>query len=128
MGLYLYRIRPGKVFEASVIGIILLLAAVFIGHLIPGSFLDPFFNLSRDSLILSLIIYGFIASVLPVWLLLAPRDYLSTYMKIGTIFFLAVGVIFIAPSIQMPAVTKFAEGGGPIIPGKIFPSKTRMVM
>jgi carbon starvation protein len=121
MGIYLYRIRPGKVAEGSFIGVFLLLIAVFMGHFIPGSLLEPFFNLSRNSLILSLIIYGFIASVLPVWLLLAPRDYLSTYMKIGTMFLLAVGVIFIAPSIQMPAVTRFADGGGPIIPGRLFP-------
>jgi carbon starvation protein len=121
MGVYLYRLRPGKVAEVSAIGVTLLLIAVFSGHYIPGSFLDPFFNLSRDSLVLSITLYGFIASVLPVWLLLAPRDYLSTYMKIGTIFFLALGVLFIAPHLQMPAVTRFAEGGGPIIPGKLFP-------
>ncbi len=121
MGIYLYRIRPGKLGEVSVIGVTLLLVAVFTGHYIPGSFLDPFFNLSRNNLILSIVIYGFIASVLPVWMLLAPRDYLSTYMKIGTIFLLAFGVIIIAPKIQMPAVTRFAEGGGPIIPGTLFP-------
>jgi len=121
MGIYLYRIRPGKVAEMSVMGIILLLFAVFSGHYIPGSFLDPFFNLSKNSLVLSIAAYGFIASVLPVWLLLAPRDYLSTYMKIGTILLLALGVIVIAPNVQMPAVTRFAEGGGPIIPGKLFP-------
>ncbi len=121
MGMYLYRIRPGKVAEMSTIGVVLLLFAVFSGHYVPGSFLDPFFNLSRNSLVLSIAIYGFIASVLPVWLLLAPRDYLSTYMKIGTILLLALGVIVIAPNIQMPAVTRFAGGGGPIIPGKLFP-------
>ncbi|MEW6417743.1 MAG: carbon starvation CstA family protein [Nitrospirota bacterium] len=121
MGIYLYRIRPGKLGEVSVIGVTLLLIAVFTGHYIPNSFLDPFFNLSRNNLILSIVIYGFIASVLPVWMLLAPRDYLSTYMKIGTIFLLAFGVIVIAPNIQMPAVTRFAEGGGPIIPGTLFP-------
>lgn len=121
MGIYLYRLRPGKVGEVSVIGVTLLLVAVFTGHYIPNSFLDPFFNLSRNNLILSIVIYGFIASVLPVWMLLAPRDYLSTYMKIGTIFLLAFGVIVIAPNIQMPAVTRFAEGGGPVIPGTLFP-------
>jgi len=121
MGIYLYRLRPGKVVDVSIIGVTLLLIAVITGHYIPGSFLDPFFNLSRNSLILSIVIYGFIASVLPVWMLLAPRDYLSTYMKIGTIFLLAFGVIIMAPNIQMPAVTRFAEGGGPIIPGKLFP-------
>jgi len=121
MGIYLYRIRPGKVGEVSLIGGVLLLVAVFTGRYIPGSFLDPFFNLSRNSLVFSIVVYGFIASTLPVWLLLAPRDYLSTYMKIGTILLLAIGVIVIAPTIQMPAVTRFAEGGGPIIPGKLFP-------
>lgn len=121
MGIYLYRLRPGKVAEVSIIGVMFLLIAVFTGHYVPGSFLDPFFNLSRNSLVLSIAVYGFIASALPVWLLLAPRDYLSTYMKIGTIFLLAVGVIAIAPSIQMPPVTRFAHGGGPIIPGSLFP-------
>jgi len=121
MGLYLYRIRPGRIFEMSAVGVMLLLIAVFSGHFIPGSFLDPFFNLSKNSLVFSIAVYGFIASVLPVWLLLCPRDYLSTYMKIGTIFLLAIGVVMIAPTIQMPAVTRFAAGGGPIIPGKLFP-------
>ena len=121
MGMYLYRIRPGKVAEVSAIGVTLLVIAVLSGHSIPGSFLDPVFNLSKNGLIVSIMVYGFIASVLPVWMLLCPRDYLSTYMKIGTIFLLAVGVIAIAPNIQMPAVTRFAGGGGPIIPGTLFP-------
>lgn len=121
MGMYLYRLRPGKLVEVSVIGILLLVLAVFSGNYIPGSFLDPLFNLPRNALILSIVIYGFIASVLPVWMLLAPRDYLSTYMKIGTIFLLATGVMIMAPTLQMPAVTKFAQGGGPIIPGSLFP-------
>jgi len=121
MGTYLYRIRPGKVAEVSVIGVMLLLIAVFTGHYIPGSPFDPLFNLSRNSLVLAIAIYGFIASVLPVWMLLAPRDYLSTYMKIGTMLLLALGVIVIAPNIQMPSITRFADGGGPIIPGKLFP-------
>ncbi|MBI5376369.1 MAG: carbon starvation protein A [Candidatus Schekmanbacteria bacterium] len=121
MGIYLYRIRPGKVSEVSIIGVSLLVIAVVSGHYIPGSFLEPFFNLSRETLVISIAVYGFIASVLPVWLLLCPRDYLSTYMKIGTISLLAIGVIVIAPDIQMPAVTRFVDGGGPIIPGKLFP-------
>ncbi|MEW6053381.1 MAG: carbon starvation CstA family protein [Nitrospirota bacterium] len=121
MGIYLYRIRPGKVGEVSVIGVILLLFAVFSGHYIPGSFLDPLFNLSRNTMVFSLAAYGFIASALPVWLLLVPRDYLSTYMKIGTMLLLAIGVMLIAPDIQMPSVTRFAQGGGPIIPGTLFP-------
>jgi carbon starvation protein len=121
MGIYLYRIRPGKIAEVSIFGVLMLLISVFAGHYVPGSLLDPFFNLPRNTLVLSIVIYGFIASVLPVWLLLAPRDYLSTYMKIGTIFLLAVGVMVIAPDIQMPPVTRFARGGGPIIPGTLFP-------
>ena len=121
MGWYLYRLRPGKVGEVSAIGFVLLLLAVFTGHTIPGSFLEPLFNLTRDQLVVWIALYGFIASVLPVWMLLCPRDYISTYMKIGTVLLLAVGVIAIAPVIQMPAVTRFANGGGPIIPGKIFP-------
>ena len=121
MGIYLYKIRPGKVKEVSLIGVILLLTAVFTGHYIPNSFLEPFFNLSKNSLVFSIALYGFIASVLPVWMLLCPRDYLSTYMKIGTVLLLAIGVMFIAPTIQMPPVTKFIEGGGPIIPGELFP-------
>ncbi len=121
MGLYLYRLRPGKVAEMTAAGVALLVFAVGTGHYIPGSFLDPYFNLSKNGLIFSIALYGFIASVLPVWMLLCPRDYLSTYMKIGTILLLAAGVIIIAPTIQMPAVTRFTDGGGPIIPGKLFP-------
>ena len=121
MGFYLYKLRHGKVGEVTVIGVTLLIAAVIGGHYIPGSVLEPAFNLNRNTLIICMALYGLIASVLPVWMLLCPRDYLSTYMKIGTVLLLAVGVIFIAPNLQMPAVTKFIAGGGPVIPGKIFP-------
>ncbi|MHB9155625.1 MAG: carbon starvation CstA family protein [Endomicrobiales bacterium] len=121
MGLYLYRLRPGKVGEMSVIGVVLLLAAVICGHFIPGSSLEPYFNLSRGNLVLSMMLYGFTASVLPVWMLLCPRDYLSTYMKIGTVALLAAGVITLAPSVQMPPVTVFIHGNGPVIPGALFP-------
>ncbi len=121
MGLYLYRIRPGRVGEVSAIGFVLLIAAVFFGHYVPGSFLAPLFDLTKGQLVISIALYGFIASVLPVWMLLCPRDYLSTYMKIGTVVLLALGVFFIAPEIQMPAVTRFTDGGGPIIPGRLFP-------
>jgi carbon starvation protein len=121
MGLYLYRLRPGKVGEVSAIGFVLLLLAVFTGRFVPGSFLEPLFNLTKDQLVLSIAAYGFIASVLPVWMLLCPRDYLSTYMKIGTVALLAVGVVFIAPVLRMPAVTPFVHGGGPVIPGSLFP-------
>ncbi|BEH09101.1 MULTISPECIES: carbon starvation CstA family protein [Geobacter] len=121
MGLYLYKIRPGRVGEVSAIGFVLLLAAVFAGHYIPGSHLEPYFNLSKHGLVVAMAAYGFVASILPVWMLLCPRDYLSTYMKIGTVLLLACGVIFMAPTLQMPPVTRFVSGGGPIIPGTLFP-------
>ncbi|MBW7957211.1 MAG: carbon starvation protein A [Deltaproteobacteria bacterium] len=121
MGIYLQKLRPGKVGEVSVIGIALLIAAVVGGSYIQGTFLEPIFNRDREFLIWSIAMYGFFASVLPIWLLLAPRDYLSTFMKIGTVIILAAGVIFLAPEIRMPAVTRFIEGGGPIIPGTVFP-------
>jgi carbon starvation protein len=121
MGMYLYKIRPGKISEVSAIGVVLLIGAVVAGHIVPGTRLEPFFNLPRNGLIAAMAAYGFVASVLPVWMLLCPRDYLSTYMKIGTVLLLALGVIFMAPVIQMPAVTQFVHGGGPIIPGKLFP-------
>ncbi|MBI5641974.1 MAG: carbon starvation protein A [Deltaproteobacteria bacterium] len=121
MGLYLYKIRPGRVAEVSVIGVALLLAAVIGGRYIPGSFLGPYFALDKTVIVIIMAAYGFVASVLPVWMLLCPRDYLSTYLKIGTVLILAAGVIFMAPEIQMPAVTKFIGGGGPVIPGSVFP-------
>lgn len=121
MGFYMRNLRPGRVGEVSAIGGILLLAAVFAGHFIPGSPLEPFFSISRNNLVVIIAVYGFVASVLPVWMLLAPRDYISTFMKIGTVFLLAAGVLFIAPEMQMPAVTRFSAGGGPIIPGTLFP-------
>ncbi len=121
MGLYLYKIRPGQVGEVTAIGVAALILAVFLGGYIPGSALEPYFNLDKNLLVLLMAIYGFVASVLPVWMLLCPRDYLSTYMKVGTVLILAVGVIFLAPDLHMPAVTKFVHGGGPIIPGTLFP-------
>ncbi|MDH4199686.1 MAG: carbon starvation protein A [Spirochaetia bacterium] len=121
MGVYLFKLRPGKVGEVSVMGVALLVAAVYFGGSIHNSSLAAFFDLDKNSLVLIIAAYGFIASVLPVWLLLAPRDYLSTYMKIGTIIMLAVGVIFLAPNLEMPAITQFVHGGGPIIPGTVFP-------
>ncbi len=121
VGLWMYRIRPGRVGEASVIGVIGVLLAVIAGSLIPHSILEPYFTLSREGIIVSIAAYGFIASVLPVWLLLCPRDYLSSYMKIGTIAALILGVFIVHPDLKMPAVTEYVNGGGPIIPGKIFP-------
>src|SRR3972149_222561 len=121
IGFYLHSFRPGKVAEVSILGVSLLLLAVIFGGRIPGSWLHPFFDLDRNILIILMAIYGFFASVLPVWMLLAPRDYLSTYLKIGTVFLLALGVMIIAPTIQMPATTAFVGCGGPVIPGALFP-------
>ena len=123
MGFWMYRWRKGKVVEATVMGIIGLLLAVVLGAPLndPDSTIGGFFHLTRNQLVLSLVVYGFAASVLPVWMLLAPRDYLSSFMKIGTIGFLVLGVIIVNPVLQMPALTEFAGGGGPIIPGPLFP-------
>ncbi len=121
MGLYMYRFRKGKIAEASIIGIVGLLFAVWLGGRIAESSLGPAFTLSRNTLILVMAAYGFIASVLPVWMLLCPRDYLSSYLKIGTIAFLIIGVIVVAPQLNMPAFTPFTAGGGPVIAGKLYP-------
>jgi carbon starvation protein len=115
------RMRPGRIGEASVIGVVLVLAAVVGGSLIPGTALGDAFTLSRNQIVIVLAVYGFLASVLPVWLLLVPRDYLSSYMKIGTIAALIIGVIVVAPDLKMPAMTEYIHGGGPIIPGSVFP-------
>ena len=121
MGLYMYRFRKGKIAEASVIGIVGLMFAVWLGGRIAESSLAETFTLSRNSLIVIMAAYGFIASVLPVWMLLCPRDYLSSYLKIGTIAFLIIGVIVVAPQLEMPALTPFTGGGGPIVSGKLYP-------
>ena len=121
MGLYMYRFRIGKIAEASMIGIVGLLFAVWLGGRIAESSLAETFTLSRNSLIVIMAAYGFIASVLPVWMLLCPRDYLSSYLKVGTIILLIVGVIVVAPNLNMPAFTPFTAGGGPVIPGKLYP-------
>ena len=121
MGLYMYRFRKGKIAEASIIGIVGLLFAVWLGGRIAESSIGPVLTLSRNTLILLMAGYGFIASVLPVWMLLCPRDYLSSYLKIGTIAFLIIGVILVHPNLNMPALTPFTAGGGPVIPGKLYP-------
>ncbi|MGE1063683.1 carbon starvation protein A [Megasphaera paucivorans] len=121
VGLYLKYLRPGKIQEATIIGVVLVLLAVFYGSEIPGSVLAPYFTFNLTQLEIMLAVYGFIASVLPVWLLLAPRDYLSTYMKIGTIAALAIGILIVAPTIRMPALTEFCAGGGPVIKGSVIP-------
>ncbi len=121
MGIHMRFIRPGKVKEATAIGIALLIFSVIRGHDILTSPYAVYFNFERQTLIYLLASYGFIAAVLPVWMLLTPRDYLSTFMKIGVILLLAAGVLIVAPDMQMPPVTRFFHGGGPIIPGAVFP-------
>jgi carbon starvation protein len=121
MGLYMYRFRKGKIREATVIGVIALIAAVVFGKWIPGSPLGPWFTLSKNEITVCIAIYGLAASILPVWLLLCPRDYLSSFMKLGTIAFLIIGVFVVHPDLKMPAFSQFVDGGGPIIPGKMFP-------
>jgi carbon starvation protein len=121
IGLYMFVWRPGRIAEGSAIGITLLFLAVIGGAFIANSPLAPFFTDSEKTLKIMLPCYGFVAAVLPVWLLLAPRDYLSTYMKIGTIMLIAVGVIVVNPRLSMPAITAYVHGGGPIIPGPVWP-------
>src|SRR2546421_12917383 len=121
MGLYMYRFRKGKIAEASIIGVIGLLAAVYLGGRVADSSFAQTFTFSRNTVIMLMAAYGFIASVLPVWMLLCPRDYLSSYLKIGTIAFLIIGVILVHPNLNMPALTPFTAGGGPVIPGKLYP-------
>src|SRR5665647_1152854 len=121
MGIWMFRIRKGKTLEATIFGVILLVAAVIAGRYIPESGIAGWFTFDHKTLTLLIAIYGFLASVLPVWILLSPRDYLSSIMKISVIALLAVGLIIVAPEIKMPAFTEFGKGGGPIIPGKLFP-------
>jgi len=122
VGLYMHGLRPGKVLEGSLIGVALLLFSV-----IGGGWIDQlpavrgYFDWNGPDLAWAVIIYGFAAAVLPVWLLLAPRDYLSTFLKLGTVFMLAIAVVFLAPEIKMPAVTRFIDGSGPIFGGTLFP-------
>jgi carbon starvation protein len=122
MGWYMRFVRPGKVVEATVWGLALLLAAVVAGRWVGDSAaLAPLFTFNARTLALMIIGYGFAASVLPVWLLLAPRDYLSAFIKIGTILALAIGIVVCLPPVQLPALTRFVDGTGPIFAGKIFP-------
>lgn len=122
MGVYGRWIRPGRIGEMSAIGFVLLMASIIYGEAIAAHPVwGPFFTLSGEQLSLALIAYGFVASVLPVWILLAPRDYLSTFLKIGTIVGLAIGILFVMPDLKMPAVTRFVDGTGPVFAGQLFP-------
>ncbi|HUQ88860.1 MAG TPA: carbon starvation protein A [Vicinamibacterales bacterium] len=123
MGFWMYVWRKGRITEATVIGVFGLLLALYLGEPISrsDSWFAALFHLSRTQIVVALGVYGFAASMLPVWLLLSPRGYLSSFTKIGTIFLLALGVIIVNPELKMPALSEFAGGGGPIIPGPLFP-------
>lgn len=121
MGLWMTKFRKGKTAEATIFGVVLLVLAVIYGRYIPDSPFASWFTFDHKSLTILLAGYGFLASVLPVWLLLAPRDYLSSIMKIAVVGMLAIGIIIVAPNLKMPAFTAFTHGGGPIIPGTLFP-------
>jgi carbon starvation protein len=121
MGVWMYKFRKHKTAEATLMGVILLALAVIFGKYIPDSSIGHWFDFSTNSLTLLLAGYGFLASVLPVWLLLSPRDYLSSIMKLGVMAMLVVGIVIVAPDLKMPAFTPFINGGGPIIPGTLFP-------
>ena len=122
VGLYMYVFRKGKVVEASLLGALATLAVTVIGNWIPGSVWEPYFSLTREQTVLAICGYGFIASVLPVWLLLCPRDYLSSFLKIGTILLLIVAVVIANPKMEAPAINQFFKnGGGPYFNGAIFP-------
>ena len=122
MGVYMRYLRPGKIAEVSIIGFVLMMLGIIYGeNIAQHPYWGQLFTLSGTQLTWALIIYGFIASVLPVWLLLAPRDYLSTFLKIGVIVGLAIGIIFAMPELKMPAITQFVDGTGPVFSGSMFP-------
>ena len=122
MGFYLYKVKPGDVVGASVIGVSLLFLALLAGPYVAANpTLARWLTLERGTIAILIPVYGFAASVLPVWMLLCPRDYLSTYLKIGTVLMLVVGIFIVHPQLEMAAVTPFVAGGGPIIPGKVYP-------
>src|SRR6266700_3589874 len=121
MGVYLRWLRPGRVREASVLGFLLVVAAIFGGQWISHSTYAGAFTFTGATLAVLIMAYGFAASALPVWLLLAPRDYLSTFVKLGTIAILSLGIIFVRPTLQMPSLTRFIDGSGPVFAGNLFP-------
>jgi carbon starvation protein len=124
MGAYMYRLRKGSeraVTEATIAGVALMIAAVILGKSVPGTILGQWLTLTERQLTFAIAVYGFVASILPVWLLLCPRDYLSSFLKIGTIALLVIGVLVVSPELKAPALSPFIHGGGPIVGGKIFP-------
>jgi carbon starvation protein len=121
VGIYLKYIRPGKIGEGTVIGMTLIILAVVFGPQIENTALGHFLTLNTRQLSVILALYGFCAAALPVWLLLLPRDYLSTYMKLGVIGALVIGIILVRPQLEMPAITQYVNGGGPVVGGKVFP-------
>ncbi len=122
MGIHMRFLRPGKIGEASIIGFVLLLLALFYGQEVAANpTLSAIFTLTPVTLTYIMIGYGFVAAILPVWFLLAPRDYLSTFLKIGVIVLMAAGILIVAPDIQFPSVTKFIDGTGPVFSGQLFP-------
>jgi carbon starvation protein len=122
MGIYLRFVRPGKVLEASILGFIFVMVAIFSGQWVSQTpTAAHFFTFTGPTLALLIIVYGFAASAVPVWLLLAPRDYLSTFVKLGTIAILVIGIIAVRPTLQMPALTRFINGTGPVFAGSLFP-------
>ena len=122
MGVYMNTVRKGEgIKEATIFGVVCLLAAVLGGKWIADGAYASYFTLPREQVIIAIAIYGFFASVLPVWLLLCPRDYLSSFMKLGTIGALTLAVLIVNPELHMPLLTQFVDGGGPIVPGKVFP-------
>jgi carbon starvation protein len=121
MGVYLRYLRPGRVLEASVLGFLCVMLAIFGGKWVSVSSHAAAFTLTGTTLAALIIVYGFAASALPVWLLLAPRDYLSTFVKLGTIAILALGIVLVRPTLQMPALTRFIDGSGPVFAGNLFP-------
>ncbi len=122
MGFWMYMIRPGDVKGASIFGVLMLIGAVLAGPLVEQTpWLASILKMSKNQIALAIPIYAFVASVLPVWMLLAPRDYLSTYLKIATVVMLAIGIFVVQPDLKMPAFTQYTGGGGPVIPGPVFP-------
>ena len=121
VGFWMFRLHVGKVAGISIFGVLVVASAVVFGNTVAHSSLAPFFTWTPHGVILALALYGFLASVLPVWMLMTPMGYLSSYMKVGTIALLVVGIILVHPDLKMPAFTQYVGGGGPIIPGKLFP-------